>query len=188
VGCEVLREEFLGAFFSARPKKTGLCGTPLSLRPRLAPWLLRIPSIPCAPRAGRPCIQGVAMKKSERLPVRRLERAFFRHDRPRVVFVAAFVTAPAIGPIGRTSKLSPIWKSSHSVTFKKTNGRRFNISVSKKGTGGMAKKSERLPVRRLERAFFCHDRPRVVFVAAFVTAFRFAPPLTNRSYPWTNLR
>jgi hypothetical protein len=38
---------FLGVLRA--PKKTGLSGTPLSLRPRrFAPWLLRIPSIPCA--------------------------------------------------------------------------------------------------------------------------------------------
>jgi hypothetical protein len=37
-----------------------------------------------------------------------------------------------IGPIGRTSKLSPIWKSSPSVTFKKANGMRCNVSVSKR--------------------------------------------------------
>jgi hypothetical protein len=38
-----------GAFFAAKPQKTGLYTTPLSLRPRrYAPWLLRTVTIPCA--------------------------------------------------------------------------------------------------------------------------------------------
>jgi hypothetical protein len=85
------------------------------------------PPIPCAPREFPDTKQAFST----------LQTHFINKKQQFKPFVA--------GPIERTSKLSPIWKFSPQVTFKKATGMRFNTTVSKSVRGWQREKGERLP-------------------------------------------